>query len=137
MKTSSPIGLGIVMRLRMLFSGSPRLFHTCRAPGLDSRRVGLQDAEKGTEFQESGAEGGQLFQGSQAEINASWQGRVFSVWLSGLITARPIGLAAASPPSVRQSQAAGYGVFPLDRRSCAAWLIPSIGPKRALGLERP
>lgn len=58
---------------------------------------------------------------------------MFSVWLSGLIKAQPIGLAAASPQSVQQSQAAGYGVFPLDRRSCAAWFIPSIGPKEPWG----
>lgn len=59
------------------------------------------------------------------------------MWLSGLITTQSIRLAAASPQSVEQSQAAGCRVFPLHRRSCAAWLIPSVDPKRALGLERP
>lgn len=98
--------------------------------------LGLEDPGKGTRLQESVAEGGWPLQGSQAEVNAAWRGHVFSVWLSGLIMAQSTRLATASPQFARQSQAAGCGVFPLDR-NYAACLIPSTGPRRALGLGRP
>lgn len=103
---------------------------------MGSWTLGLEDPEKGSRLQESVAEGGWPLQGSQAETNGAWRGHVFSVWLSGLITAQSIRLATTSPQFARQSQAAGCGVFPLDR-SYAAWLIPCTGPRRALGLERP